>query len=73
MPENVVDFPGTTTADLPPELVLKGALKQDLDCALVIGFKGEALVSFSSLGDVAANVHMASLFIHWMNTQILGE
>lgn len=50
---NVIDFPGATSLDIPPQTVLEGALEQDLGEVLVVGFKEDgALYLASTSGDL---------------------
>jgi hypothetical protein len=48
----VVPFTGDTTADMPPEKVLSGAIEDGIDPAIVIGLDGDGRIYVaSSLGN----------------------
>ena len=54
MSENVIEFPGPTLLDIPPEKILTGALEAKLSMCIVIGecANGE-IYTATSTGDLA--------------------
>ena len=51
--DNIVAFTGSTSLDIPPKKVLEAALSEDLEWAVVIGFREDgSLYLASSTGDL---------------------
>lgn len=44
----VVNFPGITKLDIPPERILEGALEKGLQAAVVVGYDADGNLYFSS-------------------------
>lgn len=72
MTDNVVDFTGTTFADVPVENVLDGAKKEGLDLVFVIGLHPDSdeVYSASSTGDVA---EILLLLERWKHKLLSGD
>lgn len=46
--DNIIDFPGETYLDIPPEKVISNALEQDLEEVMIIGRRKDGSMFFSS-------------------------
>lgn len=62
MSENVIAFPGTTTADIPAAQVLQAAIDQGMEDVLVIGWTNDGdLYAATSGGSVGDNLLLLEL------------
>jgi len=73
MDDNVVQFEGTTTNDIPAETVLAGATEQELDTALILGYdKDGQFYMASSSGSGSSMLWMLEVAkLHLMGENIL--
>lgn len=63
--DNVIDFPGVNYGDVPPEAVLKAAIKADLTDVLVIGWtKDNKLYVAPSMSSPAEALMLSESFRH---------
>ena len=53
---NVVPFPGSTTADIPPQSVLDGASAADLESVVILGWDKESNLYFASSNGYSPDV-----------------
>ena len=73
MSDNVVEFPGVTTLDIPPETILKSALKADLEMVVVLGWtEDETLYAASSSGSSPEAVFLVEHFKHALLSGEIG-
>lgn len=66
MSDNTIDFPGSTKADLPVEVVLEGAAKSQLRVIFIIGVDAEddTIRLFSTTSERSTMIGLAQLAIH---------
>lgn len=68
MTDNVVDFPGGTTVDIPAEKVLKAAIEADLDDVVVMGWTKDRNEYFAgTTSDLRIVQFLANRIIHQTN------
>lgn len=68
MNDNVVQFPGATTMDVPVQKVLEEAIKADLEDVVVMGWTKDGQEFFSgSSSDIRTVQFLANRLIHQTN------
>lgn len=73
MTENVIEFPGPTLLDIPPDKILSGALGAKLVMRLVIGETEDGeIYSSTSTGDLAEIILALELAKAAFLKQVLG-
>jgi len=70
MADNLVHLRMKTKHDIPPERVLNGALKADLESVVVIGYDADGNEYFAgSQGDMAESLWLVERFKHFLLSQ----
>jgi hypothetical protein len=65
MADNVVDFPGETTADFPPDKVLNGAIEAGLESVVIVGLSKETgLYTAASSGNTEHAIFLLEFAKH---------
>lgn len=68
MNDNVIDFPGGTTVDIPAEKILKAAIEADLGDCVVMGWTKDGNEYFAgTTSDLRTVQFLANRLIHQTN------